>query len=272
MKKINLNLTNNNPDHSPPEKFVKVLENHFSASDFKVVRSFENKALFTDVDYILGWALPFAFIKRNLSLKEIFLFSSQVPESYLNLNIPIIDSKGLNSQFVVNYIKKALPANWSDKNILILGKGHIGSLLETNLASQKVRILTRSPKESNELDYSQFTQEVSKADIIIPTLSLSRETAKLFSESNFFSSLKSDVRIINTTRGKLISEKLIFDFFSSNGQAFYHTDVTDPEPYPSEGILRNLKNCTITNHIAGFGEGYWEKLLDKILSKTQDWI
>ncbi|MAZ48671.1 MAG: hypothetical protein CME65_08905 [Halobacteriovoraceae bacterium] len=272
MKKITLNLTNSNPEHAPPEKFVKTLENHFSIHDFNIMTSLENKDLLTDADYILGWALPIVFLKRNLNLKEIFLFSSQVPESYLKLNTTVIDSKGVNSQFVVNYIKEALPSNWSNKNILILGKGHIGSLLDSNLQSKKVRVLTRSPKKPNESNYSHFSREISQADIIIPTLSLSRETSKLFSQEDFFSHLKADVRIINTTRGKLIEEELIYKFFSTHEKAFYHTDVTDPEPYPSQGILRSLKNCTITNHIAGFGEGYWEKLLDRILVKTQDWI
>lgn len=270
MINIILNLTSNNPHHEPPSYFIEKLEDHFSGHDFKIIRSLEDKSSILNAQLILGWPLPTVFLKKNSHLKSYHLFSSQVPESYQKLQITVKDSKGLNAPNVVEYIKTALPENWREKKLLILGKGHIGSLLGLELNSPNLKYLTRAPKSDIDYGYGDFENLVSQSDIIIPTLSLNQQTASLFEQERFFENLKKDVFIINTTRGKMIDEKLIFNFFSNNPDAFYHTDVTDPEPYPQDGILRKLQNCKITDHIAGFGGDYWDKVLERLLKINSD--
>ena len=272
MSQFALNLINNNPDHEPPIGFLNQLKEILDNHEIEILRSNEDIGKLKNIEYILGWSLPTSIVKRFGSLKGFLLFSSQVPESYQSLKLEVIDSKGINAPFVVEYIKKALPPGWENKRILILGRGNIGGLLAQNLKNSELRLMTRSPSHSNEVNYSKFSEEVAKAQIIIPTLSLSRETASYFTQEAFFNFLRSDVYLINTTRGKLIPEEDLVRFFKNNPDAFYHTDVTDPEPYPKDGELNLLKNCKITNHIAGFGDEYWQELAQHIKSKIQNWL
>lgn len=273
MSKIVLNNIYKNPVAQLPDWFVDDLKNLFSSHNFQMINeTSEMRAALKDADYIIGWGFPKTFIKKNNKLKSIFLFSSQIPESLLNQDYTVNNITGLNSEYVVNYVLNVLKNVNGNKSILIMGKGAIGSLLSEKLKDHKTTIITRNPNDASEVDYSKLAYSLSEADIIIPTVSLNQATKELFTKDGFFSHLKNDVFLLNIARGELFDENDLYNFFSKNPYAFYHTDVTYPEPYPADGILKKLENCKITPHIAGFGEGLWEKILTRIKKTTQDWI
>lgn len=272
MSKVVLVNLNQNPETRIPDWFIDKIESDFSHIDLCILSApHELRAGLNDVDYVLGWPFPKTFIKRNTNIKEIFFFSSQVPESFINQDFKLHNITGLNASYVVEYIENVLAALDPSKKILIMGLGEIGKLLKERLNGIPVKCLSRTPKDVNEYDYSHSTELIKEADIIIPTVTLNQETKKIFEKDNFFDHLKEDVFLLNTARGELFNEDNLINFFSVHPQAFYHTDVTVPEPYPEDGKLRELKNVTITNHIAGFGEGIWEKIYQKTKSIVSNW-
>ena len=269
--KIILSDLNQNPETKIPDFIKDSLPIHFPNSEISIVQSpTKLRKAIVDADYLIGWAPPSVFLKKAIKLKKVFLFSSQVPDSYYKLSVEVKSIAGLNAQYVVTYILEAI-SHYQDKKILIIGKGAIGKLLKNKLAENNLRMITRSPSGEQEIDYKNFHEEIAKADIIIPCVSLNPETKKLFEFKNFFNFLKQDVLLINTARGELFEEQDLINFFSKNSNAFYHTDVTVPEPYPEDGPLRKLANIKITNHIAGFGQGIWEKINEQIKHLAQEW-
>ncbi len=269
--KIVLSDLNQNPETKIPDFLKNSLSEIFPLAEIVIVQSPNNlRKAIVDADYLLGWAAPSVFLKKAQKLKSVFLFSSQIPDSYSKLPFEIRNITGLNAEYVVSYILEVL-SNHTYKNTLIIGQGAIGKLLKSKLPKKNLRVITRTPTDELETDYKDFQLEVSKADVIIPCVSLNSDTKCLFENSNFFKFLKEDVLVINTARGELFEEKDLLHFFKTNPKAFYHTDVTVPEPYPKDGALRSLSNIKITNHVAGFGTGIWQKINEQIKNLAQEW-
>ncbi|MBK26918.1 MAG: hypothetical protein CME70_23145 [Halobacteriovorax sp.] len=273
IKLISIALVNlnKNPKTKIPFFFIEKLKNKFKEFDFRIIEEpHQLKSELQDVSYILGWSFPKVFIKKNTKLKEVLLFSSQTPESFKKQSFVLHSITGINAPFVVEYILSALE-KINKKNILIIGKGTIGKLLLDNLKGQGAKCVTRLPQGDHEIGYEQYQDAIKNSDIIIPTVSLNRETIELFKKNVFFDHLKSDVFLLNTARGELFKEEDLLKFFKENPNSFYHTDVTVPEPYPKEGQLRDLKNVKITNHIAGFGTGIWDLIYKRTETIVSRW-
>lgn len=269
--KVSLVDLNQNPETKIPEWFKKECAVLFGDQLSIATKTNELRATLKECDYIFGWSFPKTFIKKNQNLKEVFLFSSQMPESFINQDFKLHSITGLNNKYVVSYIIKILEKLDREKNILILGNGTIGSLLDAKASLYKRKLITRNPKKDNHYTYEEYQSFIAEADIIIPTVTLNSETIKLFTKEKFFNHLKQDVTLINTARGELFNNDTLYDFFKKNPQAFYYTDVTVPEPYPLDGELRSLDNIAITNHIAGFGDGVWEHIWERFKPIAKAW-
>lgn len=86
------------------------------------------------------------------------------------------------------------------------------------------------------------------ADIITFHIPLTKETTDFLWEKDF-SLLKSDVKIINTSRWWIINEDSLIDFLKHNKNAWVYMDTWKNEPYVRNPELGLLENCIITPHI-----------------------
>ena len=62
--------------------------------------------------------------------------------------------------------------------------------------------------------------------------------------------MQSTAFLINTTRGRTVDPRALYDALAGNDIAGAAIDVTDPEPIPFDDPLLSLDNLLITPHIA----------------------
>jgi D-3-phosphoglycerate dehydrogenase len=182
------------------------------------------------------------------------------------ISSPIILGNPIRSQAVSNYILScifeqftAIPLlekwnplrTWSretlqEKNILIIGHGHIGSILKVALGPLVKEICMVDPyKGLTSLEESPLE----KAHIVILACGLNQDNQGLLGKKQF-SRMKTNVLLINPARGKLISEKDLIDFLGKHPDSFAYLDVFEKEPVDYKKF-QNLNNIRLTPHIAG---------------------
>lgn len=87
-----------------------------------------------------------------------------------------------------------------------------------------------------------------KSDIISFHLPL-LDSTKYFLDIEWFSVLKNNVKIINTSRWGIIKESELIKFLQKNNESSYFGDVWEWEPWEINSDLLNLDNTVLTPHI-----------------------
>lgn len=131
----------------------------------------------------------------------------------------------------------------ADQNILILGHGHIGKLLEHSLTPVVKSISIYDPhKDKNEL----VTKDI---DVVLVAASLNPTSMHLI-DSSFLSHLNKGWTLINGARGKIVHQEDLKEALNKDSQSFAYLDVFNEEPF-NESEFQNISNLVTTSHIAG---------------------
>ena len=149
------------------------------------------------------------------------------------------------------------------KTLAVLGLGGIGTRVAA-MASLGLGMaiigLCRRPlaqrPDLQHLDFALFTSDlpeaVADADFVtlhLPAIPATRHICN----ADFFASVKTGARFINTSRGSLVDERALFDALASGHLAAAALDVFDHEPYvpvDPAADLRTLDNVVLTPHAA----------------------
>lgn len=190
-----------------------------------------------------------------------------------NTNFPIILGNPIRSSAVAEYsmgcvfqhfTKIPNQLHWcSDRkwdrrlirecNALILGFGHIGKILYKSLGPLVSNIDVYDPyhsQENNSFVHTSWSEELLKdKDIIIMAMGLNQSSIN-FLDHDKLKDLKSDVLIVNASRGEVIKEDDLLNFLKKNPKAQCYLDVFNQEPY-SPGFMQECSNANKTSHIAG---------------------
>lgn len=152
----------------------------------------------------------------------------------------------------------------SEKNIQIIGHGHIGSKLEAILKSIGATTFIYDPKKNlNELN-------LAKADIILFVPSLT-ESSHHFLNLESIKLLKENVLLINPSRGKVIEEKALVTFLKSNPNSYCYLDVFENEPHNFD-CFKNIKNIKLSSHIAGVYNNLDNNMIDFIEAQISSYL
>lgn len=138
----------------------------------------------------------------------------------------------------------------SKKNLLILGIGKIGTLVQKKMSSF-MNILTYDPIFNK---YEELLEYIKIADCITLHMPLNTNTIS-FVNNEFLSLMKKDSALINTSRGSIVNETDLFNILYNNHiQAYF--DVFWEEPYV--GKLSNFTNINfhVTPHVASTCEDF----------------
>ncbi|KAA0210293.1 hypothetical protein FBQ84_04910 [Ignavibacteria bacterium CHB1] len=162
------------------------------------------------------------------------------------LSFELAKSEFVNSAFSRNEI--------SGKVIGIIGFGKVGQLVYrysevfgmnrmVNELSAKVR------KENPGVYFVSLNKLLLTADIVTIHIPLNNRNRRFFDRQQF-ALMRPDSILINTSRGEVINEKLLIKSLTNGNIKAAGIDVVCNEPFPEQSLF-NVKNLTITNHIAG---------------------
>lgn len=180
-----------------------------------------------------------------------------------NAHFPIVIGNPIRAQAVVNYILSALLSHYSplashqewdrsrkwprkllsELNILILGNGHIGGILNKSLSPLCLRVDLFDPHQGlSDLNLHHV-------DVVILSCSLNAQNNHLINKE-FLTQMKSDFLLINTARGSLVHTEDLIEVLKKRPQAFAVLDVFEEEPCDLT-VFKEIKNTLVTSHIAG---------------------
>ncbi|MCL2573291.1 MAG: D-2-hydroxyacid dehydrogenase [Defluviitaleaceae bacterium] len=165
------------------------------------------------------------------------------------------------------YGKLQAQSKWQDlgrvetlynKNITIVGIGDIGGKFAEycHALGALVTGVSRNPrKEKPSWAKELYTIEninsaIENADIVALCLPGTTETASLFDETRL-KVMKKGALLINIGRGSAIDQDALINMLNSGHIGGFGTDVTNPEPLPSDSPLWQMPNVIITPHTAG---------------------
>ena len=177
-------------------------------------------------------------------------------------NIHFSHAPGSNARSVAEYVLSSLFAtaehldfSLAEKTVAIIGCGQVGSRVKRFMGSLGIQCLLNDPplyEQSSDNSYLELEQ-VLEADIItlhVPlTLDGNFPTRKLVNKQ-FLDKLKSDVILINTSRGEVVDETELLAFKESNPMSTLILDVWCNEPEINISLLQ--QTFIATPHIAGY--------------------
>ena len=138
----------------------------------------------------------------------------------------------------------------------IIGMGLIGTAVARRARAFDMRIIyhsrTRKPEVEAELGAewrSEMDAVLGEADFVSLHMPLTADTEYMIGEREL-SLMQRAAFLINTTRGRTVNPRALYEALADGTIAGAAIDVTDPEPIPFDDPLLTLDNLLITPHIA----------------------
>ncbi|MGQ4834246.1 MAG: glyoxylate reductase [Candidatus Asgardarchaeia archaeon] len=145
------------------------------------------------------------------------------------------------------------------KTLGIIGMGSIGYEVAKRAKAFGMKIIyySRRMKENveKELDAKFFELEdlLRNSDIVSIHTPLTKETYHLLGEKEI-KMMKSTAYLINTARGAIVDEEILYKALKERWIAGAALDVFSKEPYPKNSKLLELENLVVTPHIGSAGK------------------
>lgn len=173
--------------------------------------------------------------------------SQAVAEHTLGLAIALLRNypKAFASMKNGLWLKKELSGSEIEgKSVGILGYGHIGKKVERFFKAfgAATQVYSRSYQTAS------LPQLFQNSDLITIHLALTADTKKLVGDK-LLSLMKPNAYLINTSRGEIIDENVLYAILNGNKIAGAALDVYGSEPLPSDSKWRKLDNVILTPHI-----------------------
>ena len=138
----------------------------------------------------------------------------------------------------------------------IIGMGLIGTAVARRAKAFDMRIIynsrTRKPEVEEELGAewrADMDAVLSQSDFVSLHMPLTPDTEYMIAKREL-ELMQPTAFLINTTRGRTVNPRDLYDALSSRSIAGAAIDVTDPEPIPFDDPLLSLDNLLVTPHIA----------------------
>lgn len=191
-------------------------------------------------------------------------------------NFPIVTGNTIRSHAVTEYILGKLfthfssienQANWDihrrwdrvrliDQEVLILGHGEVGSLLEKALTPLVKKVHISDPFKNKAFS------SLNKVSVVLVAAGLNKTSRNLINK-DFLGQLQENWVLINAARGKIINQTELLKVLNENKSATAYLDVFESEPY-QDGQFNKLENLVTSSHIAGVS-----KSLDQLIIKFE---
>ena len=194
--------------------------------------------------------------------------------------IPVLTAPGANSNSVAEYTfalllalaRKVAPAaaslgagKWDrkafegselrGKTLGLIGVGRIGSRVATIAKGFGMTVVGNDPginaetAENLGLDLIPLDALMQRADVISLHAKLNAQTRHLIDERRL-ALVKKGLLVVNTARGALIDDAALAKALADGRVGGAALDVYDPEPLPTDSVLRTAPNVLLTPHLA----------------------
>jgi len=139
----------------------------------------------------------------------------------------------------------------------IIGLGRIGVAVARRLHHGfGCRILYHGTREkpvvAAEIGQARFCADLgellAESDFVIPLCPLTQKTRNLINASSL-RLMKKSAFLINVSRGEIVDQDAVCDALEAEALAGYGTDVTVPEPIPTDHRLLKTRGVTVLPHI-----------------------
>lgn len=225
---------------------------NFTLSNIKWVHSFN--AGVNNYLELEGWK------EHNVLLtRTVCSFGERISEyclSYVLQDLQYHKEFGLNQEKKV--WKPKTPKMIKDQTVVIFGTGEIGQEVARTFTHFGTTVygVSRSGKHKDYfkevVDLNSAGTFLSKADWIISTLPLTKDTHKLF-DSQFFNNMNGSV-FINVGRGATVDELALIESLETGKLRYAVLDVLTQEPLPESSPLWGRQDIIITPHISAVTE------------------
>ncbi len=143
-------------------------------------------------------------------------------------------------------------ASLIDRTILLLGTGGIGGEIEKRLdgfGADLVRVATRRREDDRGVVHGQDELDdlLPTVDAVVLAVPLTEATTGLVDDA-FLGRLPDGAIVVNVSRGKVVDTDAVV---RQAGRIRFATDVTEPEPLPSEHPLWSTPGVLISPHVGG---------------------
>ncbi|MEM2725944.1 MAG: C-terminal binding protein [Candidatus Bathyarchaeia archaeon] len=143
------------------------------------------------------------------------------------------------------------------KTVGIIGFGRIGRKVAQRLRGFEVKLIAYDPYVPADLfaehgvEKVDFETLIEEADIITIHTALTSETRHLIGEREL-RSMKRDAILINTSRGSVIDERVLYKALKEGWISGAGLDVLEKEPPEKDNPLLKLDNVIVTPHMAWY--------------------
>jgi D-3-phosphoglycerate dehydrogenase len=154
----------------------------------------------------------------------------------------------------------------SEKNILVIGAGHVGQIVIQSLRSLGAQFSVYDPYSN----LKTVSHTMGNYNVVILCCHLHEETYYLLNEK-FFAQAHPELCLINPARGELVQTESLLRFLARNPRATAYLDVHESEPYTRERYAQS-PSVVASPHIAGVWNGLIDKLLQFEIQALQELI
>jgi phosphoglycerate dehydrogenase-like enzyme len=157
----------------------------------------------------------------------------------------------------------------------IVGLGNIGKKVARRAQAFGMDViyydiirLTEDQEDALDVRFALFDEVMRTADVVSLHTPLTPLTRKMM-DARAFGLMKPTAFFINTCRGPVVDEEALFQALVTNSIMGAGLDVMEQEPPPADHKFFNLKNITITPHMAGPTVENWGRAFRNAFDNVQ---
>ena len=165
----------------------------------------------------------------------------------------------------------------ANRTLGIIGLGSIGTQVAKVALAFGMNVIAWSQNLTAEAAAAAGARLVSKqellqdADVVSIHLVLSDRTRGLVGAPEF-ALMKPSARLVNTSRGPIVTEAALLDALTTGRIAGASIDVFDTEPLPPQHPFRSADNLLATPHIGYVSRGLYERFYRDTVDNVVAWL
>lgn len=160
------------------------------------------------------------------------------------------------------------------KTVVVLGLGEVGQSVAAACAALGMHVIgvrahPRPTPHVREVHGPEALLAVlGRANYVVVLLPLTEETRGLVGV-RALSAMRPDAVLVHLSRGGIVDERALVQALRLGALRGAALDVFESEPLPRDSLLWDAPNVLVTPHVAGWVEGYVERVLELFLENLE---